>query len=87
MLKLGSYLSGRIIILYVFIYLLYVYYIICIHILYSSQITIENLSPFSCGYRTEDLVLRQHGITLSVIEKWKIMLDKKGYAGVILIQR
>jgi len=40
------------------------------------------LSPYLCGYRkgfsTQTALLR-------LIEKWKITLDKKGYAGVVLM--
>ena len=40
------------------------------------------LSPFLCGYRTG---FSTQTALLSLIEKWKIILDKKGYAGAILM--
>ena len=40
------------------------------------------LSPFLCGYRTG---FSTQTALLSLIEKWKIILDKQGYAGAILM--
>ena len=40
------------------------------------------LSPFLCGYRTG---FSTQTALLTLIERWKIMLDKKGYAGAILM--
>ena len=40
------------------------------------------LSPFLCGYRTG---FSSQTALLSLIERWKIMLDNKGYAGAVLM--
>ena len=40
------------------------------------------LSPFLCGYRKN--YSSQHAL-LALIEKWRIMLDNKGYGGAILM--
>ena len=40
------------------------------------------LSPFLCGYRTG--YSPQHAL-LSMLEKWKISLDKGGYSGGVLM--
>ena len=40
------------------------------------------LSPFLCGYRTG--FCTQTALLL-LIERWKIMLDNKGYAGAALM--
>ena len=40
------------------------------------------LSRFLCGYRTG---FSTKTASLSLIEMWKIMLNHKGYAGVILM--
>ena len=40
------------------------------------------LSPFLCGYRRG---FSTQTALLSLIEKWKIMLDNKGYAGAVLM--
>ena len=40
------------------------------------------LSPFLCGYRKG--YCTQHALT-SLIEKWRCMLDKKGFAGAMLM--
>ena len=40
------------------------------------------LSPFLCGYRKN--YSSQHAL-LALIEKWRIILDKKGYGGAILM--
>ena len=40
------------------------------------------LSPFLCGYRKG---FSSQTALLSLIEKWKIMLDKKGYASAVLM--
>ena len=41
-----------------------------------------HLSPFLCGYRSG--YSAQHAL-ISLLEKWKITLDKKGYAGAVLM--
>ena len=40
------------------------------------------LSPFLCGYRTG--FSAQHAL-IALLEKWKITLDKKGFAGAVLM--
>ena len=40
------------------------------------------LSPFLCGYRTG---FSSQTALLSLIERWKIMLNNKGYAGAVLM--
>ena len=40
------------------------------------------LSPFLCGYRKG--FNAQHAL-LSILEKWRISLDKGGYGGAVLI--
>ena len=40
------------------------------------------LSPFLCGYRTG---FSTQTVLLLLIERWKIMLDNKGYAGAVLM--
>ena len=47
----------------------------------SSFIT-RHLSPYLCGYRKG--FSAQHAL-ISLLEKWKATLDKKGYAGAILM--
>ena len=42
----------------------------------------EHLSPYLCGYRKG--FNTQHAL-IALIEKWKISLDKNGYAGAILM--
>ena len=40
------------------------------------------LSPYLCGYRKG---FRTQQALISLLEKWKIVLDRKGYADTILI--
>ena len=40
------------------------------------------LSPFLCGYRKG--YNAQHAL-LSLLEKWRVSLDKKGYGGAVLM--
>ena len=40
------------------------------------------LSPYLCGYR-KGFSTRQ--VLISLLEKWKIVLDRKGYSGAILM--
>ena len=50
----------------------------------QKQITVyieEHLSPYLCGFRKGF----NTQYPLSLIEKWKMSLDKKGYAGAILM--
>jgi len=42
----------------------------------------EKLSPYLCGYRKG--YSAQHAL-VSLIEHWRLMLDKKGYAGAVLM--
>ena len=42
----------------------------------------EHLSPYLCGYRKG--FNAQHAL-IALIEKWKITLDKQGYAGALLM--
>ena len=42
----------------------------------------EHLSPYLCGYRVG--FSAQHAL-ISLIEKWRITLDKRGYAGAVLM--
>ena len=42
----------------------------------------KHLSPYLCGYRTG--FSAQHAL-IALIEKWKITLDKNGYAGAVLM--
>ena len=41
-----------------------------------------HLSPFMCGYRKG--FSTQHAL-IALIEKWKVSLDNKGFAGAILM--
>ena len=47
----------------------------------SSHIE-KHLSPFLCGYRKG--YSAQHAL-IALIEKWKMTLDKNGYAGAVLM--
>ena len=40
------------------------------------------VSPYLCGYREE---FSTQQALISLLEKWKIVLDRKGYAGAILM--
>ena len=40
------------------------------------------LSPFLCGYRKS---FSTQTAVLGLVEKWKASLDKKGYAGAVLM--
>ena len=40
------------------------------------------LSPYLCGYRKG---FRTQQALISLLEKWKIVLDRKGYADAVLI--
>ena len=42
----------------------------------------EHLSPYLCGYRKE---FRTQQALLSLLERWKNVLDKKGYGGAVLM--
>ena len=42
----------------------------------------KHLSPFMCGYRKG--FNTQHAL-MALIEKWKITLDKNGYAGAVIM--
>ena len=49
----------------------------------QMRLNVDNfLSPYLCGYR-KGFSTKQ--ALLSVIEKWKNILDKKGYGGVVLM--
>ena len=47
-----------------------------------SQYINSFLTPYLCGYR-EGFSTQQ--VLLSLIEKWKIVLDSKGYGGAVLM--
>jgi retron-type reverse transcriptase len=47
-----------------------------------SAFMTRHLSPFFCGYRKG--FSAQHAL-ISLLEKWKTILDKNGYAGAILM--
>ena len=40
------------------------------------------LSPYLCGYRKD--FNAQHAL-LALLEKWRILLDKRGYGGAVLM--
>ena len=47
-----------------------------------SEYIDKHLSPFLCGYRKG---FNTQTALLSLLEKWKSTLDKKGFAGAVLM--